>query len=108
MIKDKALEETDESLFAWERSTEFFIMELMKNGNIILMGFLVWVSIAPRFNSPKYGEWFLAYMTALLFSLIGSSEIMMVKPVAFFFTVGGVLAFCYILARLTLRVTIKR
>jgi len=82
-------------------------MELLKNGNIILMGFLVWVTIAPRFNSPRYSELFLAYMVALLFSLIASSEIIMIKPVAFFFTVGGVLAFCYVVARKTIKVTLK-
>jgi hypothetical protein len=47
-------------------------------------------------------------MTALLFSLIGSSEIMMVKPIAFFFTLGGVLAFCYVVARKTIRITIRK
>ncbi|HEY3425593.1 MAG TPA: hypothetical protein VGL27_12410 [Negativicutes bacterium] len=82
-------------------------MEFLKNSNIILMGFLVWVTIAPRFNSPQYGELFLAYMVALLFSLIASSEIIMIKPVAFFFTVGGVLAFCYVVARKTIKITIK-
>lgn len=80
----------------------------MKNGNVILLGFLVWVTMAPRFNSPRYGELFLAYMVALMFSLIASSEIMMVKPVAFFFTIGGVFAFIYILARMTIKVTIRR
>jgi len=42
-----------------------------------------------------------------LFSLVATSEIIMIKPVAFFFTVGGVLAFCYLVARKTIRVTIK-
>ncbi len=83
-------------------------MEFMKNSNFILMGFLVWLIIAPRATSPRYGELFLAYMTALLFSLIGSSEIMMQKPIAFFFTLGGVLAFCYVVARKTIRITIRK
>lgn len=83
-------------------------MEFMKNSNIILMGFLVWMIIAPRASSPRYGELFLAYMAALLFSLIGSSELMMTKPVAFFFTLGGVLAFCYVVARKTVRITIRK
>lgn len=83
-------------------------MEFAQYSNIIFIGFLVWVLIAPRFGSPRYGELFLAYMTALMFSLIGSSEIIMIKPVAFFFTVGGVLAFFYILARMTIRVTIRK
>ncbi|BBB92631.1 MAG TPA: hypothetical protein PKA28_03615 [Methylomusa anaerophila] len=83
-------------------------MEFIQNINIILVGFLVWLIIAPRISSPKYGEMFLAYMTALLFSLIASSELLMVKPVAFFFTVGGVLAFCYVVARMTIRITIRK
>ncbi|MPL81598.1 hypothetical protein SDC9_27526 [bioreactor metagenome] len=83
-------------------------MGFVQHSNIILVGFLVWLVIAPRFGSPRYGELFLAYMTALLFSLIGSSEIMLIKPVAFFFTVGGVLAFFYILARMTIKVTIRK
>lgn len=65
----------------------------------VITGFLVWLMMAPRAGRPGYGDWFLAYMTVLMFSLIGTAEIMMVKPVAFFFTVGGVLAFCYVLAR---------
>lgn len=78
-------------------------MEFFKNSNIILLGFCFWAAIAPRFSSSQYSEWFLAYMTALLFCLIGSSEIMMVKPVAFFFTVGGSFAFCFLLARMAMR-----
>ncbi len=83
-------------------------MEISKYINVILMGFVVWVGIAPRFGNPNYGERFAAYMTALLFCLLATSEIMMVKPIAFFFTIGGVLAFCYVIARMTLRVTIKK
>ncbi|MEN6413274.1 MAG: hypothetical protein ABFC84_11040 [Veillonellales bacterium] len=84
------------------------VVEILQYSNIIIVGFLVWLVIAPRISSPRYGELFLAYMTALLFSLIASSEIIMVKPVAFFFTIGGVLAFCYTLARMTLRVTLRK
>ncbi|VBB08691.1 Hypothetical protein LUCI_3969 [Lucifera butyrica] len=83
-------------------------MGLLTHGNIILLGFIVWVCIAPKINSPQYGESFLAYMVALLFSLTASTELMMVKPVAFFFTVGGVLAFCYIVARRTIRITFRK
>lgn len=87
---------------------EVMILELMKNSNIIIYGFFVWLFIAPKRNSSRYGEFFLAYMTALLFSLIGSSEIMMVKPVAFFFTIGGVLAFFYVVVRKTIRIAIRK
>ncbi|CUH97850.1 hypothetical protein P22_3997 [Propionispora sp. 2/2-37] len=83
-------------------------MESIMNTSIIFIGFLVWLVIAPRFNSPRYSELFLAYMTALLFCLIGSSEIMMIKPAAFFFTVGGSLAFCYIVARMAVKFSVKK
>lgn len=83
-------------------------MEFFKNTSTILYGFLVWLAIAPRFNSPKYGESFLAYMAALLFCLIASSEIMMIKPVAFFFTIGGSIAFCYVVARMAIKFSIKK
>lgn len=83
-------------------------MELIKNSNVILLGFLVWAFIAPKLNSPQYGESFLAYMTALLFCLVGTSEIMLIKPIAFFFTVGGVLAFFYTVVRKTIYITIKK
>lgn len=74
-------------------------MEFGPNAYIVACGFLVWLAIAPRSTMSGYGEWFLAYMSALLFSLIASAEIMLIKPVAFFFTIGGVFAFCYVVAR---------
>lgn len=87
---------------------EVIAIELMQNINIVALGFFVWLIIAPRRNSSRYGELFLAYMTTLLFSLIGSSEIIMVKPVAFFFTIGGVAAFFYVVVRKTIIIGIKR
>lgn len=83
-------------------------MGIMQNSSIVVLGFLVWLVIAPRRNSTRYGELFLAYMTTLLFSLVGSTEIIMVKPVAFFFTVGGVLAFFLVVVRKTVTVVIKK
>lgn len=83
-------------------------MEFTKYINIILIGFLVWLVIAPRVKSPRYGELLMAYMTALMLSLIGTSEIMMIKPTAFFFTIGGVFAFCYVVARGMIRITVKK
>ena len=83
-------------------------MELMQNYNIVLSGFFVWLIIAPRRNSARYAELFLAYMTTLLFSVVGSSELIMVKPVAFFFTVGGVIAFFYVLLRKTVTIVIRK
>jgi hypothetical protein len=87
---------------------EVMVVELIKNSNIIIYGFFVWLFIAPRRNNSKYGEFFLAYMTALLCSLVGSTELMMVKPVAFFFTIGGVFAFFYVVVRKTIRIAIRK
>lgn len=87
---------------------EVIFLEIMKNSNIIMYGFIVWLFIAPRNNSSRYGEFFLAYMTALLFSLVGSSELLMIKPAAFFFTIGGVLAFVYVVMRKTIHIAIKK
>ncbi|MBP2649762.1 MAG: hypothetical protein H6Q74_587 [Firmicutes bacterium] len=83
-------------------------MEFSSYSNVIIVGFLVWVAMAPKKRTANFGEWFLAYMAALLFSLIGSSEIMMSKPNAFFFTIGGTLAFFYVVARSMITVKIKR
>ncbi|MBP1763331.1 MAG: hypothetical protein H6Q65_389 [Firmicutes bacterium] len=83
-------------------------MEFFKNTNFVVAGFLVWLFIAPRITSPRYRELFLAYMTALLICLIATSEIMTIKPVAFFFTVGGSFAFFYVLLRSRIRIKITR
>lgn len=83
-------------------------MDILNYSNVILVGFLVWLTLAPRVGNPRYGELFLAYMVTLMLCLIGTSEILMVKPVAFFFTVGGVLAFVYVVARSTIRISIKK
>jgi len=87
---------------------EVIAMDIFHYGNVILMGFSVWLIMAPRIGNPRYGELFLAYMTALLFSLIGSSEIMMIKPTAFFFTIGGVLAFFYVVFRSLVKISVKK
>ncbi|MCE5285728.1 MAG: hypothetical protein LLG02_07765 [Pelosinus sp.] len=83
-------------------------MDFSNNSNFILVGFFVWLLMAPRLGSKQYSEMFLAYMVALLACLIGTSEIMMVKPAAFFFTVGGAIAFCYIVVQATIRVSIRK
>ena len=83
-------------------------MELMQNSTFVILGFLVWLFIAPSRNSSRYGELFLAYMTTLLCSLVGSTEIIMVKPVAFFFTIGGVIAFLYVVVSKTVTITIRK
>ena len=84
------------------------IVELMQNSKFVVLGFLVWLVIAPRRNSSRYSELFLAYMTTLLCSLVASTEIIMVKPVAFFFTIGGVIAFLYVVVSKTVTITIRK
>ena len=71
-------------------------MDISHYLNVIAGGFLVWLAMAPRVGKPQYQEKFLAYMVALLFSLVATCDIMLVKPVAFFFTVGGTFAFLYV------------
>jgi hypothetical protein len=83
-------------------------MDLFNYSNIILVGFFVWLFMAPRLGSKQYSELFLAYMVALLLCLIGTSEIMMIKPAAFFFTVGGAIAFCYIVVHATIRISFRK
>lgn len=83
-------------------------MDLVKHSNIVLLGFCVWLAIAPRTRSPQFSELFLAYMVALLFSLIATSEMILTKPIAFFFSVGGALAFCFVVARSAVRITIRK
>lgn len=83
-------------------------MELAKYNDVVFIGFLVWLLIAPRTNSPQYRELFLAYMAALMFCLIGTTEIILIKPIAFFFTVGGVFAFIYVVLRSTVQVSIRK
>nr|WP_320146124.1 hypothetical protein [uncultured Anaeromusa sp.] len=83
-------------------------MELSKCFLVVAYGFVVWTLIAPRFESPRFGELFLAYMTALLFSLEATSELILIKPVAFFFTVGGVLAFFFTILRRTVHISVRQ
>ncbi len=80
-------------------------MEFINNGNIIFIGFVVWLIMAPQMSSFQNSQAFLAYMVALLFSLLVTSDLLFIKPVAFFFTVGGVLAFLLVVARTTIRIT---
>ena len=82
-------------------------MDFSQYRSIVLIGFVVWLIIAPRIGKPNYGEMFLAYMVTLLICLVGTSEIIAVKPAAFYFTVGGVFAFFYTLARLSVRIKIN-
>ena len=68
-------------------------MDISHHFYALVSGFFVWLAMAPRSGSPQYQERFLAYMMTLLFCLVATSDIMMIKPVPFFFTVGGTIAF---------------
>lgn len=83
-------------------------MDVTQYVSTIGMGFTVWLAVALLSDVFHHSERFLAYMVSLLFCLIGTSEIIMVKPVAFFFTVGGTLAFGYLVARSLLILRLKK
>lgn len=68
-------------------------MEISQNIGTIFSGFMVLWFLAPRATSPYYGQLFLAYMVALLFIVVGTADLIMIKPTAFFFMVGGSVAF---------------
>lgn len=79
-------------------------MDFINNGNIIFIGFVVWLIMVPQMTSFQNSQAFLAYMVALLLSLLVTSDLLFIKPVAFFFTVGGVLAFLLVVARTSIRI----
>ncbi len=83
-------------------------MDFAHYRSVVLLGFIVWLGIAPNLKSPNYGQTFFAYVVALLLCLVGTSEIILIKPIAFFFTIGGVVAFIFLLARMTVKITIKK
>lgn len=83
-------------------------MDFSQHINVVIWGFIVWIILAPKVANPRFRELFLAYMVALMLCLVGTSEIILVKPVPFFFTVGGALAFTYILLRGALRIAIRK
>lgn len=77
--------------------------ELFSNTNIMLMGFVFWRAISPNVLKSRDGGMFAAYLIALYLSLTISADFMQTLPTAFFFSAGGGLAFCYMLARLMIR-----
>lgn len=82
-------------------------MEIGQNMYVLFAGFFVWLLIAPKINQPHYGDHFFAYTVALLLSLVGTSDMVLSNPVAFFFTVGGTVAFFYVLFTRTIRIIVK-
>jgi hypothetical protein len=82
--------------------------ELFSSANIVWMGFVFWLIISPKLLKARDNSLFPAYMIALYLCLTVTSDIMYVMPTAFFFSVGGGLAFCYMLARLMVRTLLGR
>ena len=82
--------------------------ELFSNANITLMGFVFWLLISPKVIKSRDNGMYPAYMSALYLSLTVSADAMYVIPTAFFFSVGGGLAFCYMFARLMIRAMFGR
>ena len=74
-------------------------MDFVHNLPVVAAGFLIWLALAVFTDVISHSDRFLAYMVTLLFCLTGSSEILLIKPAAFFFTVGGTFAFVIVLFR---------
>lgn len=77
--------------------------ELFSQTNIVVMGFVFWVLISPNVLKSRDNGMIPAYLIALYLSLTVSADVMNILPTAFFFSVGGGLAFFYMLARFMIR-----
>lgn len=77
--------------------------ELFSQTNIMVMGFVFWLAISPNVLKTRDSGLLPAYLIALYLCLTVSADAMQVLPTAFFFSAGGGLAFCYMLARLMIR-----
>lgn len=73
------------------------MLEIGQNLGTIGIGFLIWWILAPRSNGKEHGQPWLAYLVTMLVCLEVSSEMMMSRPNAFFFTVGGSIALFFVL-----------
>ncbi|SEJ25705.1 hypothetical protein SAMN05660742_10518 [Propionispira arboris] len=82
-------------------------MEFTQYMGTMAIGFIVWLFMAPKLNNPKCGELFLAYMVTLMCCLVGTAEVIVSKPIAFFFTIGGALAFFVVVVVRMFQITIK-
>ncbi len=74
------------------------------NRTAVLAGFIIWWTLAPRMNRAGAFDRLLAYLTAMMVLLIATAELIAVKPVPFYFMVGGGLAFFYQFSRLFFRI----
>ena len=78
------------------------------NRTAVLAGFIVWWSLAPRLHSQEAVERLMAYLTAMMLLLVATAELITVKPLPFYFMVGGGLAFFYQFGRLLFRIASRR
>lgn len=74
--------------------------ELFSDANIILMGFVFWLSVAPGIFRSRQEMRFPAYVAALMICMTVTSDLGLRLPTAFFFSVGCGLAFCFLLLRI--------
>lgn len=82
-------------------------MEVSTFISIIGLGFAICLLMAPR-PGPGFGEKFIAYVVALLLALIATTDIFLIKPVAFYFTLGGLLAVVFLFIRSSVRITVRK
>jgi hypothetical protein len=78
-------------------------MEISQHFGIIVMGFVVWFFMAPSKKNADYGKALPAYMVTMMLCIEASSDLMMSRPNAFFFTVGGSAAVFFVLFMRLLR-----
>ena len=70
----------------------------------VLAGFVVWWTLAPRLQSQEAAERLMAYLTAMMLMLVATADLLMVKPLPFYFMVGGGLAFFYRFGRVLFQI----
>ena len=74
--------------------------ELFSTTNIILMGFVFWLAVAPGVLRSRHEMRFPAYVVALMICMTVTSDLGLRMPTAFFFCVGCGLAFCFLILRI--------
>lgn len=75
---------------------------------VMAWGFVVWLLMAPRPQQKEYPTMLASYMVVLAFSLIGTENLWRDMPIAFYFMIGGALAFMYVFFSRMVSVRVKR
>lgn len=73
------------------------MLEIGQNLGTIGIGFLIWWILAPGKSGKEHSQLWLAYLVTMLVCLEVSSTMMLSRPNAFFFTVGGSMALFFVL-----------